>query len=311
MLVHLTRRLLAAIPLVFAVLTLSFFLIRLAPGSPFDRDAELPPSVKENLAAQYGLDLPMHVQYGRFLAKAIQGDFGSSYMYRDTTVAEILAQAFPISATIGLLAMILALVLGTTLGIFSAVRQNSFVDYATMTAVMAGKSVPPMVLAPLVVAVFALSLRWIPVAGWNDGHPLHLIGPVVCLGLYDVAAIARLSRASMLEVLRNNYVTTARAKGLAEWNVVFKHAAREGLLPLITYLGPALSSVLIGTVVVEQIFNIPGLGRYLVSAATNRDYTLVLGIATLACVLIIALNTLSDLALALADPRIRLNASGA
>lgn len=305
MLTYICKRLLSAIPLLVVVLSLSFFLVRAAPGSPFDKDAELPDEVKASLAAEYGLDKPLFVQYVRYLTSAVQGDFGTSYMYKGRSVSGIIADAFPVSASIGILAMLFALLLGVTLGITSAVHQNTWIDSLTMTSIMAGKSIPPMVLSPLFVGVFALGLKILPVAGWNDGAWRHLIGPVVCLGLYDVAAIARLTRASMLEVLRARHVTTARAKGLSEMRVIGVHAAREALMPLVTYLGPAMSSLLIGTVVVEQVFNIPGLGRYLVSAATNRDYTLTLGIATLACVLVIVFNTLSDIALGLLDPRIR------
>jgi len=300
------KRLLSAVPLVFIVLTLSFFLVRLAPGSPFQRDAELPAEVKASLQETYGFDKPIAEQYVRYLGAAVRGDFGHSFMYKDKSVASIIAEALPVSAKIGVLAMIFATIAGVAVGLSAAVRQNSFLDHFIMTAIMAGKSIPPMVLAPLFVGLFALTLHWLPVAGWEDGAARNLVGPVICLGLYDVAAIARLSRASLLEVVRNRYITTARAKGLSEWHVIMGHALRETLCPLVTYLGPALSSILIGTVVVEQVFNIPGLGRYLVAAATNRDYTLTLGITTVACLLVIAFNVVSDLALAVLDPRIRL-----
>ena len=306
MLRYFLGRLLGAIPLLLAVLTLSFFLVRLAPGSPFQREAELPEEIRASLASGYGFDKPLHQQYFQYLGNALRGDFGASFIYKDKQVSEIIAEALPVSAQIGALAMLFAVVVGVSLGLLAAVRQNTFLDYFTMTGIMAGKSIPPMVLAPLFVGFFAITLKWLPVAGWNDGELLYLIGPVLCLGLYDVAAIARLSRASLLEIIRNRYITTARAKGLPEWRVVLGHATREALCPLVTYLGPALSSILIGTVVVEQVFNIPGLGRYLVQAATNRDYTLVLGITTVACAAVLLFNILSDLALALLDPRIRL-----
>lgn len=302
---YFVKRLLASVPLLLAVLTVSFFLVRLSPGSPFQREAELPEEVRASMEAAYGFDRPLPEQYVRYLGAALRGDFGTSFMYKDKPVHEIIAEALPVSARVGLLAMGFSIVVGVALGLLSAVKQNSLLDYVTMTGIMAGKSIPPMVLAPLFVGVFALGLGWLPVAGWNDGAALHLVGPVVCLGLYDVAAIARLSRASLLEVIRNRYIQTARAKGLPEWRVVLGHALREALCPLVTYLGPALSSILIGTVVVEQVFNIPGLGRYLVAAATNRDYTLVLGITTVACLFVVAFNILSDLALAWLDPRIR------
>jgi oligopeptide transport system permease protein len=306
MLKYIFKRILSSLPLIFVVLSLSFFLVRAAPGSPLDKDAELPPEVKESLAKQYGLDQPLHIQYFRFLGNAVRGDFGRSYIYKDREVSEIIRDAFPVSATLGALSMTLALIVGILFGVISALRQNSWVDHFIMTTVLFGKSIPPMVLAPVFIAAFAIALPWVPVAGWEQGGFKDMIGPVLCLGLYDVAAISRLTRGSMLEVIRQKYIVTLRAKGTSEFRITFMHALREAIMPLVTYLGPTLSSLLVGTVVIEQVFNIPGLGRYLVSSALNRDYTLFLGIVTLASALLVTFNMFSDILLGLLDPRIRL-----
>ncbi len=307
-LIYACKRLLMAVPMLWLVLTVSFFLVRAAPGSPLDRDSELPAELKKNLARQYGLDRPLLEQYVTFIQRASVGDFGNSYTWRNRSVSTIIQEAFPISARIGIFAMLFALTAGLGLGMIAAVRQNTWIDHLLMTSVVLGKSVPPMVLAPLFVAIFSVSLGLLPVAGWESGSFLYVIGPVLCLGLYDIAAIARLSRGSVLDVMRQKYIMTARAKGLGESRIMVVHVLREALMPLVTYLAPALSSILIGTVIVEQVFNIPGLGRYLVSGAINRDYTLVLGIATLASALVIGMNLLADIILGLLDPRIRLQA---
>lgn len=307
-LVYAFKRLLLALPMLWLVLTVSFFLVRAAPGSPLDRDSELPAALKKSLAQQYGLDRPLLEQYVSFVKHAAVGDFGNSYIYRNRSVSAIIQEAFPISARLGILAMLFALSVGLTLGVISAFRQNTWIDHFIMASVVLGKSVPPMVLAPLFVAVFSVSLGLLPVAGWESGTWQYVIGPVLCLGLYDIAAIARLLRGSVLDVMRQKYIVTARAKGLGEFRIIVIHILREALMPLVTYLAPALSSILVGTVIVEQVFNIPGLGRYLISGAINRDYTLVLGIATLASALVIGMNLLADMILGLLDPRIRLQA---
>ena len=301
------RRLLSAIPMIIAVMTACFFIIRMAPGSPFDRDSvELSAEVKANLRAQYGFDKPLYEQYLIFMKNGLQGEFGESYSYRGQSVSEIIREALPVSATIGFLSLTVSLLIGVTLGAICAVRQNSIIDYFTVGFAALGRSIPPMVLAPILVEFLAVRLGWLPAAGWGNGALNYLIGPVLCLALYDITTIARLSRGSLLEILRSKHLITARAKGLPETSVIIIHALREAMLPVVTYLGPAAAGILVGTVVIEQVFNIPGLGRYWVSAAVNRDYTLLLGILTLNAVLLTIMNTLSDIAVGLLDPRIRM-----
>lgn len=300
-----TKKILLAVPLLFAVMALSFVLVRLAPGSPFDKDAELPAEVKEALMASYGLDKPLWQQFLIYMRGVFQGDFGMSFTYRDLSVAEIMGSAFPVSALIGSLALLFALILGVSMGGLSAAKPDSLVDLMTRSVAVAGKSIPPMVLAPFLVLIFSLSLSWLPVAGWQEGRISDMILPVLCLGLYDAAAISRLSRGAFLEVLGTQRYSFLKARGVSNFRIYAIHGLREVMIPLINYLAPALSGLLVGTVVIEQVFNIPGLGRYLVSAATNRDYTLVLGIVWLSSVLIILFNLLADLLVGLLDPRVR------
>ena len=300
------RKILTALPLLFSVMALSFLLVRLAPGSPFDKEAELPSEVRESLRQTYGLDQPLHLQFWNYMSGVVQGEFGLSFTYREKAVSDILMQAFPVSALLGACSILFALVFGVLLGTVSAMRPHSFVDYVTRVLAAAGKSVPPMVLAPFLVFVFAVVLQLLPVAGWSEGSLLDMILPIACLGLYDAAAIARLARGALLETLGTQRYAFLRARGIPPWRIYTVHALREVMIPLVNYLAPALSGVLIGTVVVEQVFNIPGLGRYLVSAASNRDYTLVLGIVWLSSCLIIGFNLLADLAVGFLDPRIRL-----
>lgn len=302
---YIVKRVLAAIPLVFAVLTLSFFLVKIAPGSPFNRPMELPQEVRESLARTYGIDKPLWEQYVNYMGNALQGDFGLSYTYRNYTAAEIIVEHFPISARIGLSSVILSIIAGVLLGTLAALKHNSWIDYLTVAGATLGKSIPSMVLAPMVAAFVGLQLQILPVA-WDSHRPiLSMIAPIICLSVYDITSISRLTRGSMLEVLRAKYLVTARAKGLRERRVLFVHAIREAMLPLISYMGPLVSGLLCGTVVVERVFNVPGLGRYTVDAAINRDYTLVLATVALACVLLITFNLLVDIIIALVDPRIR------
>ena len=307
MFVYILKRILLSIPLVFAVLTLTFFLVRLAPGNPFQRDAEIPAEVRASLQESYGLNESLPKQYLLYLKNVASGDFGNSFLYKEKPVKELILAAVPVSAKIGLLALLFACSSGVVLGVMAAKNQNTWVDRLIMTLLVATKSIPPMVFAPLFVAIFALTFRLLPVAGWEEGNILYLIGPVFCLGLYDVPAIARLTRASLLEVIRSKHVATARARGVSETKIFFSHALKEALCPLVTYLAPTVSTLLFGTVVVEQIFNIPGLGRYLVQAATSRDYTMVLAISTFACVVIITFNLIADIVVVTLDPRIRLS----
>jgi len=272
------QRLLGAIPTLLVLIALAFFLIRLAPGGPFDTEKTLPPEIEANLRAAYNLDEPLPMQLGRYLWNLAQGDFGPSFQYRDFTVTELIATGFPVSLRLGSLAMLLALALGISAGTLAALRQNRPADYALMGAAMTGISIPNFVLAPLLVLVFAVWLGWLPAGGLGDGSLRYVVLPVIALALPQVAYIARLTRGSMIEVLRSPFIRTARAQGLPTRTVILRHALKPALLPVVSYLGPALAAIITGSVVVEQIFGVPGLGRFFVQGALNRDYTLVMGV---------------------------------
>lgn len=299
------QRLLGAIPTLLVLITLAFFLIRLAPGGPFDTEKTLPPEIEANLRAAYNLDEPLPMQLGRYLWNLAQGDFGPSFQYRGFTVTELIATGFPVSLRLGSLAMALALLLGISAGTLAALRQNRPVDYTVMGAAMTGISIPNFVLAPLLVLVFAIWLRWLPAGGLGDGSLRYVVLPVIALALPQVAYIARLTRGSMIEVLRSPFIRTARAQGLPTRTVILRHALKPALLPVVSYLGPALAAIITGSVVVEQIFGVPGLGRFFVQGALNRDYTLVMGVVVFYGSLIIALNFLVDLVYGWLDPRLR------
>lgn len=299
------KRFLAALPTLLVLMTLAFFMMRAAPGGPFDQEKTLPPEVQANLDKKYHLDEPLVKQYGRYLFELAQGDFGPSFQYKDFSVNELIATGFPVSFRLGVSAIILAFVFGTCLGTLAALRQNSLTDYSVMTAAMTGISVPNFVMAPILILVLAVYLKWLPAGGWNDGAFKNTILPIISLALPQIAYISRLTRASMIEVLRSNPIRTARAKGLPERLVILRHALKPALLPVISYLGPATAAIITGSVVVEQIFGIPGLGRYFVQGALNRDYTLVMGVVVFYGALIILFNFLVDLVYAMLDPRIR------
>ncbi|OKH88321.1 oligopeptide ABC transporter permease OppB [Thalassospira sp. TSL5-1] len=299
------KRLLGAIPTLFIIVTLSFFLIRTAPGGPFDKERSVPPEVAANLNAVYHLDEPLWMQYGRYLGDVIQGDFGPSFQYRDFTVTELIFRGFPVSLTLGGSAIFLALIIGTTLGTLAALKQNSKLDYAVMATAMTGITIPNFVMAPLLTLVFGVYLRWLPVGGWEQGWD-QVVLPIVALALPQIAYIARLTRGSMIEVLRSNFVRTARAKGIPEHIMITRHALKAGILPVVSYLGPASAAVITGSVVIEQIFSIPGIGRYFVQGALNRDYTLVMGVVIFYGSLIILFNLLVDLVYGLLDPKVRM-----
>ncbi|OSQ38325.1 oligopeptide ABC transporter permease OppB [Thalassospira mesophila] len=299
------KRLLGAIPTLFIIVTLSFFLIRTAPGGPFDRERSVPPEVAANLNAVYHLDEPLWMQYGRYLGDVVQGDFGPSFQYRDFTVTELIFRGFPVSLTLGGSAIFLAFLIGTTLGTLAALKQNSKLDYAIMATAMTGITIPNFVMAPLLTLVFGVYLRWLPVGGWEQGFD-QVILPIIALALPQIAYIARLTRGSMIEVLRSNFVRTARAKGLPERVMITRHALKAGILPVVSYLGPASAAVITGSVVIEQIFSIPGIGRYFVQGALNRDYTLVMGVVIFYGSLIILFNLLVDLVYGLLDPKVRM-----
>ena len=298
------RRLLVTVPMVFVVVSLTWGLIRLAPGTFYSQERPIPPAIVANIRAKYGLDQPWYVQYGRVIANTARGDFGISLRYLGQPVNDILVSAVPVSATLGLLAYGLALIVGITSGTIAALRQNSGVDYSSMAAAMVGISVPNFVLGPLLVLLFSLTLFWLPPARW-EGFSVNLIMPVLTLAAVYMAYIARLTRAGMLEVLRSNYVRTARAKGLTDRQVLVRHALRGGLLPVVSFSGPALAYLVTGTVVVERIFALPGLGNYFINANLNRDEPLIIGIVAFLSIAILVFNLVVDIIYGFIDPRIR------
>jgi len=300
------RRLLTAIPTLLVLMALAFALIRVAPGGPFDVERQLPAEIEARMNAAYHLDEPLYQQFARYLGNLVQGDFGPSFQYKDFSVNELIAAGFPVSLKLGSLAMLLALVLGVSCGTWAALRQNKPTDYVVMATAMTGISIPSFVLAPLLILFFAVQLQWLPAGGLGDGGFANLILPVISLALPQVAYIARLTRGSMIEVLRSDFIRTARAQGLPWYEIILGHALKPGLLPIVSYLGPATAAIITGSVVIEQIFGVPGLGRHFVQGALNRDYTLVMGVVVFYGVLIIVFNFFVDLAYRWLDPRVKL-----
>ncbi len=305
MLAFTARRLLGAIPTLAVIVTLSFLMTRLAPGGPFDEEQALAPEIRANLEAAYGLDQPLAVQFGRYVAGLLQGDFGPSYKFRDFTVTELISSGLPVSLTIGSAAILLAILVGIPAGIWAALRQHRLADRLVMSLAVAGISVPIFVIAPFLALVFGIWLRWLPVAGWTPGRASDLVLPVATLAFPVIAYLARLTRGSLLEVLRAPWIRAARARGLPAMRILLAHALPAALLPVISYLGPAVAAVLSGSLVVETIFGLPGMGRHLVQGALNRDYTLVMGMVIVYATLMIVLNLAADLVYAWLDPRIR------
>jgi oligopeptide transport system permease protein len=307
------RRFLGALPTMFIIVTLTFFMMHAAPGGPFDSNRRLPPEVERNIKAAYNLDKPVYEQYGLYLERLAHGDLGPSFKNKDFTVVQLIGTGLPVSMRLGFSAMTLALFFGSLLGIWAALRQNHWQDYSVMTIAMFGITIPTFVTAPilsLIFGIYGVSLFGhefsLPVGGWNGGAFPNMILPVTVLALPQIAVIARLMRGSMIEVLRANYIRTARAKGVPTWRIVFHHALRAAMLPLVSYLGPAVAAVLTGSLIVEEIFGLPGIGRYFVQGALNRDYTLVMGVVICYAALIITLNFIADIVYALLDPRVRL-----
>jgi oligopeptide transport system permease protein len=299
------KRFLGAWPTLLILIALAFFMIRAAPGGPFVSERHLPPEIEANLRAAYHLDEPLIQQFGRYLVGLTQGDFGPSFQYKDYTVTELIMTGFPVSLRLGGLAMLLAVVVGVSAGSLAALRQNSRTDHAVMSVSMTGISIPNFVMAPLLILLFAVYLGWLPAGGLGNGSAANLVLPVISLALPQIAYISRLTRGSMIEVLRSNFIRTARAKGLPERVVILRHALKPALLPVVSYLGPATAGVITGSVVIEQIFGVPGLGRYFVQGALNRDYTLVMGVVVFFGVLIVVFNLIVDLVYALLDPRVK------
>lgn len=349
MLRFIVRRLLGAIPTLLVIIAMAFFMMRVAPGGPFDQERSLPPEIERNILAAYDLDKPLHRQFldinttvcgaqfssspdtaalaaekltsrdgkfydandrqvrclGGYVGKLLGGDLGPSYKIKDFTVAELIADGAPVSAALGISAILLAAAIGLTLGTFAALRQNGIGDYSVMTLAMIGVTIPSFVMAPILTLIFGNYLGWFPVGGWNDGALRNMVLPVISLSLLQVAVIARLTRGGMIEVLRSNYVRTARAKGLPERLVITRHAMRAALLPLVSYLGPATAGIVTGSLVIEQIFGLPGIGKYFINGALQRDYTLVMGVVILYASLVIVLNLVADVLYGLLDPKVR------
>lgn len=299
------RRLLTALPTLAAVVILSFLLMRVAPGGPFDGERPLDPETRAALMASYGLDRPLPEQIGRYLWRLLHGDFGPSLVYRDFTVTDLIARGLPISLTLGGLALLLALLLGLGAGLSAAAKAGGPVDRTLMLVATLLTALPSFVTGPLLALLLGLWAGWLPVSGWGDGDAAHLILPVIALALPAAGAIAKLARAGLAEVLGQDHIRMARARGLGRGRVLIVHALRPALVPVASYLGPAAAGLLTGAVVIETVFALPGLGRYFVQGALNRDYPLVLGVVTLYAALIILFNLLADLAYGWLDPRAR------
>ena len=299
------KRLLEAIPTLLVLITVSFFLMRFAPGNPFSSERDLPPKVKANIEAKYGFDKPVIEQYFNYLKGLVQGDLGPSFKYKDYTVNELVAQAIPVSAKIGIIAFTLAVLFGVTLGTLAALKQNTWIDYFLMSGAMVGVVIPSFVLAPVLVMVFAISLKWLPAGGWSEGAAQYLVLPVIGMMMHYISSIARIMRGSMIEVMSSNFIRTARAKGLSMSYIVVHHALRPAILPVVSYLGPAFVGIITGSVVIETIFGLPGIGQLFVNGALNRDYSMVLGLTILVGALTITFNAIVDILYAVIDPKIR------
>ena len=299
------KRLLESIPTLLILITVSFVLMHAAPGSPFSAERNIPPEIMANIEAKYGLDQPLYIQYFNYLGDLLQGDLGPSFKYKDFTVNELVAESFPVSAEIGLWAFITAVVLGVLFGTIAALRQNTWMDYGVMSLAMTGVVIPSFVLAPLLILIFAVHYHWLPAGGWQGGQWMFLILPVIAMAAHSVSSIARIMRGSLIEVMHSNVIRTARAKGLPARYIIWRHALRPALLPVISYLGPAFVGIITGSVVIETIFGLPGIGQLFVNGSLNRDYSMVLGITVLIGALTIAFNAIVDILYAYIDPKIR------
>ena len=301
-------RLLQLVPVLWILLTLTFFLSKVVPGGPFSAERQATPEVIAKLNEYYGLDKPLWQQYLSYLSRVVRFDFGPSYTYQTDSVNEVIARAFPVSLLIGCLAFCIALALGVTAGVIAAVNKNKLWDYLPMSLAMAGICVPTFVMGPILALTFGLGLKLAPVSGWYGLNyvPLHpMVMPALTLGLFYAAYIARLTRGGMLEVLNQDFIRTARAKGVPDRQIVFKHAMRGGLLPIVAFLGPTFAGLISGSFVVEKVFNVPGLGQEFIKSVFNRDYPLILGTVVFFGVLIVIFNLVSDVLQALMDPRTR------
>lgn len=305
MIAFVLRRLASAVPTLFIVVTISFFLMRFAPGGPFNLERPLPPATMENLVRTYQLDQPLWRQYATYVSNAVTGDFGPSYVYKDNSVAELIGKGLPYSMELGFYALLLALIGGVAMGTVAALRQNSALDFGIMSLATVGTTVPNFVVGPVLTLIFAIVLSWLPAGGWGDGSLRFLILPMIALALPQLAVFARLTRGSMIEALHADHIRTVKAYGLPSRVVVVTHAMRGAMLPVVSYLAPCAAALLTGSAVVETIFTIPGVGRYFVLGAINRDYTLVMGTVILIAIFVIVFNLLVDILYGLLDPRVR------
>ncbi|WP_225639635.1 oligopeptide ABC transporter permease OppB [Candidatus Profftia sp. (ex Adelges kitamiensis)] len=306
MLKFILYRLLATIPTLFILMTISFFIMRLAPGSPFTDERVLSPELLANIETKYSLKDPIWKQYSQYLIQLCHGDFGPSFKYKDYSVNDLIRASFFVSAKLGCIAFMLSVILGITSGLLAALKQNSKWDYAVMSFAMTGILIPSFVLSPLLILIFAIQLKWLPGGGWNGGGVKFMILPTISLCLSYIANIARITRCSMIEVLHSNFIRTARAKGLPVHHIILYHALKPALLPVISYLSPALVGMITGSMVVETIYSLPGIGQLFVNGALNRDYSLVLSLTMLVGVLTILFNVIVDILYAIIDPKIRL-----
>src|SRR5438552_2460218 len=304
MLRFVARRIVETMPVLFIIATLTFFMMRLAPGGPFDKEKASTPEIRKAIEAYYGLDRPFLEQYLKVLKGYLQGDLGPDYKYPNRTVNELIGDSFPVSLELGLLSLLIALVLGITAGLIAAVRRNSVFDYSAMSLAMIGICLPTFVMGPILALLFAIHLHWFNASGWDFARDRVL--PAMTLGCYFAAFIARLTRGGMLEMLSQDFVRTAKAKGASTARILFKHALRGGIAPVVSFLGPAAAGLITGSFVVETIFDIPGLGRFFITSAFNRDYTLVLGVVLFYATLIVLFNLAVDIAQVWLNPKLKL-----
>lgn len=306
MIKYILKRFIGMIPTMFVIITIGFFLIRLAPGGPFSSEKKLPEQVLRNIEAKYNMDKPLGIQYLMYMGNVLKGDLGPSYKYADNDVNYYIANSLPNSMLLGSLSLLVALIFGILVGIISAVNQNTWIDYTGMSIAVIGISVPTFVIGPVLMFFLALKFQLLPTSGWiNSSDGLKtLIMPVITLSFPYFATIARLSRASVLEVLRSSYVRTAYAKGLSRFVVIYKHVLKGALLPIVSYLGPAFAGIITGSIVIESIFRVPGLGKFFVQSALNRDYTLIMGVLIVYSLILIIMNFIVDVIYAFLDPRI-------
>lgn len=305
MLTFISKRILEAIPTLLILITVSFFLMHSAPGSPFTSERALPPEVLANINAKYHLDEPVINQYFYYLGGLLQGDLGPSFRYKDFTINELIGQSFPVSAEIGIWSFLVALFIGVGCGIIAALRQNSWLDYSVMGFANLGIVLPNFVLAPLCILFFSIYNHWLPPGGWNGGAWPYLVMPVIAMSTSYIAQIARITRGSMIETMHSNFIRTARAKGLPKYRIIFQHALRPAMLPVVSYLGPAFVGIVTGSVIVDVYFGTGGIGQHFINGALNRDYSMVMGVTILVGTLTILFNAIVDILYAVIDPKIR------